>query len=246
MGAYAGPTGSWIDLSFSNSLNGLVKDGLVLALDAGRTLSYPGSGTTWTDLSGNGNNGTLTNGPTYSSANGGSIVFDGSNDYVRIPYSSIFNIQNYTLSVWVQISSFSFYNSLITNPQNGTIVGSWNPPYLSWMLRVKFQNLIEVGTGSNSSYLNRDFSYNFSTGIIYNIVATYDGSFVFCYVNGVSLGSQALSTTINYTSQDVIIGADYGGAFSSSNIYNTSVYNKALTASEVQQNFNALRGRYGI
>ena len=59
-------------------------NGLVLALDAANTKSYPGSGTTWTDLSGRGNTGTLTNGPTYSSANGGSIVFDGTNDYVVV------------------------------------------------------------------------------------------------------------------------------------------------------------------
>ena len=60
----------------------LVMNGLVLALDAANPKSYPGSGTTWTDLSGRGNTGTLTNGPTYSSANGGSLVFDGTNDYV--------------------------------------------------------------------------------------------------------------------------------------------------------------------
>ena len=73
MGVFAGPE--------------VVEDGLVLALDAGNTKSYPGSGTTWTDLSGNGNNGTLTNGPTYSSSNGGSIVFDGVNDFVDISNS---------------------------------------------------------------------------------------------------------------------------------------------------------------
>jgi hypothetical protein len=92
LGVFAGPTNSWINLNSSNSLNGLVRNGLVLALDAGRTLSYPGSGTTWTDLSGNGNTGTLTNGPTYSSANGGSLVFDGVDDYVNLGSS----IQNYS------------------------------------------------------------------------------------------------------------------------------------------------------
>ena len=60
----------------------IVTDGLVLALDAGNAKSYPGSGTAWTDLSGNSNNGTLTNGSTYSSVDGGAIVFDGSDDYV--------------------------------------------------------------------------------------------------------------------------------------------------------------------
>ena len=71
MGVFAGPE--------------ITESGLVLALDAGNLKSYPTTGTTWTDLSGRGNTGTLTNGPTYSSANGGSIVFDGVNDYVTVP-----------------------------------------------------------------------------------------------------------------------------------------------------------------
>ena len=66
----------------------IITDGLVLALDAGNTKSYPGSGTVWTDLSGNNNTGTLTNGPTFNAANGGSIVFDGTNDYVTLPIST--------------------------------------------------------------------------------------------------------------------------------------------------------------
>ena len=74
MGAFAGPE--------------IAESGLVLALDAGNLKSYPGSGTTWTDLSGGGNTGTLTNGPTYSSANGGSLVFDGTNDYISLSSSN--------------------------------------------------------------------------------------------------------------------------------------------------------------
>ena len=79
----------------------IVTDELVLALDAGNTKSYPGSGTTWTDLIGS-NNGTLTNGPTYSSDDGGSIVFDGSNDYVQLSASSDLNFGtgNFTIEGW--------------------------------------------------------------------------------------------------------------------------------------------------
>jgi hypothetical protein len=69
--------------TMSTAASPLITTGLMLYLDAGNALSYPGSGTTWTDLSGNGRDGTLTNGPTYSATNGGSIVFDGSNDYVQ-------------------------------------------------------------------------------------------------------------------------------------------------------------------
>jgi hypothetical protein len=77
----------------------VVTDGLVLALDAADTNSYPGSGTTWNDLSGNGNTGTLTNGPTYSSDNGGSIVFDGTNDYVPL-VNNLGDPQQFTIEFW--------------------------------------------------------------------------------------------------------------------------------------------------
>ena len=78
----------------------IVTDGLVLCLDAGNSKSYPGTGTTWTDLSGRGNTGTLTNGPTYSSANGGSIVFDGSNDFVQCTGS--LTLTTATFIVWMR------------------------------------------------------------------------------------------------------------------------------------------------
>jgi hypothetical protein len=88
MGVYAGPE--------------INESGLVLCLDAGNTKSYPGSGTTWTDLSGNGNTGTLVNGPTYSSANGGSIVFDGSNDYIQTNFNYSLTSSNteFTCAAW--------------------------------------------------------------------------------------------------------------------------------------------------
>ena len=85
----------------------IIKDGLVLTLDASSQRSYPGSGTTWYDLSGNGNNGTLTNGPTFDSGNGGSIVFDGTNDYVNGPTTNSVignNISLISLSAWVKIT----------------------------------------------------------------------------------------------------------------------------------------------
>ena len=95
----------------------LVLSGLTLCLDAANTKSYVGSGTTWTDLSGNSNTGTLTNGPTYSSANGGSIVFDGTNDYATISFNSVFNVTSnpFTVIVWnKKNTSSNGYNGLIT------------------------------------------------------------------------------------------------------------------------------------
>src|SRR6056300_758964 len=91
----------------------IVTDGLVLALDAGNPKSYPGSGTVWRGKSGNGNNGTLTNGPTFSSDNGGAIVFDGADDTVSIPHDSTidFATNSFSLHTWVrtdQVGSTKF------------------------------------------------------------------------------------------------------------------------------------------
>jgi hypothetical protein len=87
----------------------VVTDGLVLNLDAGLPASYPGSGTTWFDLSGSGNDGTLTNGPTYSSSNGGSLVFDGSNDYVNLnfPFTQSSSANSYTIVMGAKLSTTS-------------------------------------------------------------------------------------------------------------------------------------------
>jgi hypothetical protein len=85
----------------------IVTSGLVLCLDAANPKSYPGSGTTWTDLSGNGNNGTLVNGPTYSSVNGGSIVFDGSNDYISTAYS-IGTVSQQSISCWISKTNLQY------------------------------------------------------------------------------------------------------------------------------------------
>ena len=96
MGIAYGPTQNWINntpqgiqywIQYRIDNNLYVKDGLVLDLDAGNPLSYPGTGTTWTDLSGNNNNGTLINGVGYNSDNGGSLVFDGVDDHGTIPHS---------------------------------------------------------------------------------------------------------------------------------------------------------------
>jgi hypothetical protein len=93
MGVFAGIERNWASQTNAGrthiATKGIVQSGLVLNLDAGVSSSYPGSGTTWTDLSGNGNTGTLTNGPTYNSANGGSLVFDGVDDYVNVGTPSI-------------------------------------------------------------------------------------------------------------------------------------------------------------
>jgi hypothetical protein len=220
----------------------IVTNGLVLALDAADRNSYPGSGTTWTDLSGSGNNGTLTNGPTYSSANGGSIVFDGSNDYATIPFNSVFNATTnpFTVIIWNKKNTTSNgYNGLITadlaNDNTWKIFKDTGETYykcrtgnttLSFPNYVVGQWHMYAFTKSGSTLTN----YFDGTLVSSNLSATNPSSFS----NDLALGSYRLNDAIN------------GLYLMDQNFAVSMFYNRALTASEISQNFNALRGRFNI
>jgi hypothetical protein len=93
------------------SINQIVRDGLVMYLDAGDSTSYPGSGTTWADLINSANNATLVNGPTFNSANGGAIVLDGVNDRVNITYNSttfLIGTGDFTMNFWYNRKCYNF------------------------------------------------------------------------------------------------------------------------------------------
>ena len=205
----------------------IVTDGLVLALDAANPKSYPGSGTTWTDLSGRGNTGTLTNGPTYSSTNGGSIVFDGSNDYVDLG-TSIQNYSIFTTSFWINYNVFS--SSHRSPLGDDSALYSYHILFLSEFIYLSFSPTFAF-VGVNHGTIN--------TNIWYNFVVTKDSSNnVVFYKNGVSLGGGNQSGTININK----IGKGY--VHDNANISNVSFYNRALSAAEVSQNFNALKSRF--
>ena len=209
-----------------------VTDGLVLYLDAANARSYPKSGTTWFDRSGNGNNGTLTNGPSYSSANFGSIVFDGSNDYVN--FSNIFNFTVGSISVWFKTSNAgSSYRALITKS-------------LSWGLFLKDNILITYDWGNIT---DRTTGLNVATNTWQNVTMTFSETIgtpsnnAIIYLNG----NPVLTTTVKWLSfLGFQIAQNDSGQYFSGNIAQASVYNRALSAAEVSQNYNALRGRFGI
>ena len=220
----------------------IVTDGLVLALDAGNTKSYPGSGTAWTDLIGS-NDGTLTNGPTFDSGNGGSIVFDGTDDYVTtgntLPDADELFADTgnaWSTSSWFNVDVFDAIDKTITARGNGTTVGMYAVWVDSANLRVKLRG----GT-------NTDISSSIATNTWYNVVVTWDGTTANGYLNGQFVTTLAVGTGINQ-SNTFTIGSTNSGASDRFNgkISQTLVYNKELTASEVLQNYNALRGRYGI
>ena len=214
-----------------------VTNGLVLSLDAGNSKSYPGSGTTWTDLSGNGNTGTLTNGPTYSSANGGSIVFDGVNDYVGAGNSiSGLNGTAVTVSAWVRTNSIGGEQYLLDASTNG---GSGNG--LSIRIRangsIRFWNYNATYNANSASIL--------SANTWYYIAGTWDGTTSRVYINGLPDGTN--TGDANFLGSIYQIGhSNMLGGFFNGNISSVSIYNRALSAAEIYQNFNALRGRYGV
>jgi hypothetical protein len=252
MGAYAGPANAWSNRTDSNRIDAstkvVVQSGLVLNLDAGVSSSYPGSGTTWTDLSGSGNNGTLTNGPTFNSANFGSIVFDGTNDYIE---GTVIEPLYYTLSCWFKATGAPSINDeaggfmISSSPQlfGGVIQYAISYSWLNQKIGFFPQTNTSPIYTANNSVLRNQF---------YNVVGVYNGSLRIIYINGV------LATQASYTTNPVYptsgnrnyqIGRwGFGGfeRFFNGNIPQVSIYNRALTETEVSQNYNALRSRFGI
>lgn len=245
----------------------IVTNGLVLNLDAANIKSYPRSGTTWTDLSGNINTGTLTNGPTFSRDGGGSIVFDGTNDYVNIPSTSLFNFasNNFTIDVWcfydASTSTDDIYRYLF-NFQTATTN--------SYLTLTKWRsNAIPT---NNSNGVNLDYSvagsrYTITTNNIVpspnvantitslyevpnkwtNFTITVSSNVMSLYINSILYGSVTLTLRWNANAYLNIGTYDASvGSFMKGKIPNFKVYNKALSASEVLQNYNALKSRFNL
>ena len=223
----------------------IVTDGLVLCLDAGDRMSYPGAGTTWYDLSKNKNNGTLTNGPTFNSANGGSVVFDGSDDYMSFLYNSSYNIgnRNITLSSWVKATS------LVSSLHGGGIItrdsGSNDGLYEILLLSTSSKNWVYFRMFNITSYSPKIIPIELN--IFYNITCVYDNGTMRNYINGVQEGSGTVQnidiTTSGSRTLRVGRRSNNFGSFPG-NIAQVSIYNRALTASEIQQNYLATKGRF--
>jgi hypothetical protein len=215
----------------------IVTNGLVLALDAADRNSYPGSGTTWTDLSGRGNNGTLTTGPTFSSSNGGSIVFDGTDDFIDFTSdSNLLPTAGLTVSAWIKTTVADRW--IVTKTSSSTVNG--------YALNVSGAGL--AGFAVNNA--GASTSAVITTGAWINLVGTWTPSTsIRMYRNGVldSTNTTSIPASIIEPSYTIEIGRRPNGPdYWNGNIAQVSIYNRALTASEVSQNFNALRGRFNI
>ena len=221
----------------------IITTGLVLNLDAGNTASYPGTGTTWTDLTGNGNNGTLTNGTSYSSTNGGVMVFDGVNDYVTGNTPTSINLNNdLTIETWVKFSST--INTRIIEIQDANY---------------SIQILIDNGSGKfatkhskwETGYSNR-FWDSKNNSVWYNITCVFTPSTntTKLYQNGIeksSTGGNAVG--IGNQPNKFILGVRgdlEGTTYLNGSLPITRIYNRALSSTEVLQNFDATKSRYGF
>lgn len=224
-----------MSVSYNSSI---VTNGLVLCLDAGNPRSYPGTGTNWFDVSGNNNTGALINGPTYTSGVNGYFTFDGVNDEVR---TSLFSNArtNVTMSGWfyVNLGTVGTFLSNGDDPAGYCIgIGEYFSTadnqvtalfgYIRWILTGVYYQY--TGWHMVTMTLNND-----GTPSIYingNLVGTYPGTI----------------SNIPTVGTGFSVGSQWGIRYANTRSGNVNFYNRALTAAEITQNFNALRGRYGI
>ena len=247
-------------MALVHGIKPIVTSGLVLCLDAANRKSYPGIGTAWTDLSGRGNTGTLTNmdGTNFNSANGGFLTFDGFDEYAKISSPSpLSSTKIFTFEIWVNFTSitgnFGPSNKAAFLFAGGTGSGSGQPEFGVWSANASSftPNTLYFGRGGGgtSGSLSINVSSLMSNGNWYQIVlvrSTSNAQIV--YLNGSSIGTGNVSDDFQDGQTDfgaIHANGDYSG-FLNGKISTIKIYNRALTAQEIQQNFNATRSRYGI
>lgn len=245
MSVYAGPADWWTDGTDAGrnhiATKGIVTSNRVLHLDAGVSSSYSGTGSTWNDLSGNSNHATLYNSPAWSTTFGGMFTFNGTNNYAQPPAG----FANFTSGITV----FSILNM-------GTGNGA------GWERIIDFGNGADVNnivfyrsgtTDSMSFYIaggpNASATNIITNSAMANYAVTFDNSTTSFYKNGSLFSSSSTVGTIgNVTRNNCYIGRSNwaADAYFESTIGILIIYNRALTATEISQNFNALRGRFGL
>jgi len=222
----------------------IVTDGLVLCLDAADKKSYAGSGDTWYDRSGNDLDGTLENDPTFSTAAGGCIVLDGIDDRIQVPDSDgKFDVGtgDFTVGVWVYLptdATHTYVHLFCFDSQSNFSLKATkynaSPP-----LALYFYG------GSYRSYVDEFGTWDLEQDVWQYVALTRNGSTHKAYYNGDYVGAitetpKSLSVTNAY------IGWGHGSEYTEQWRSNVQFYNKALTDAEVLQNFNAMRGRFGV
>lgn len=218
----------------------IVTDGLVFAVDAANPNSYVNSSTTWNDQTVNQNNGTLINGATFDSSNGGSIVFDGTDDYIQFPQNTAgqFTRDVMSFEAWVLLDSFvATYPILV---QDKSI---WNHADGIQIYVDKYSSKVTVRGGGGDSITSIS---TIALGQWHHFVFTFNSTVGQIYINGQLDQADSLGAVTGNSTYDMYLG-NYGGA----NVYewdgkmsSIKIYHKVLSPSEVLQNYNALKNRF--
>tara|TARA_X000000368_G_scaffold410713_1_gene394589 strand:+ start:223 stop:930 length:708 start_codon:yes stop_codon:yes gene_type:complete len=225
----------------------IVTSGLVLHLDAANIRSYPGTGTTWSDLSGNGNNVTLS-GTGFSSDNGGCITFDGSNDY---GYISSLDLPSrpFTLSVWIRHeTSLGIWQSYMG--QNTSDSGDNGLMYFQKRSASSPGHAFKISVRPNNSdtQIEVNSTVTATLNVWYNLCAVISSSDIKLYVNGELESTLSNSNILATRSGNFIIGAAYYDDsltdWFNGKMSTAMVHSNTLTAAEVRQNYDALKMRY--
>jgi prepilin-type N-terminal cleavage/methylation domain-containing protein len=221
--------------------------GLVINLDAGDTASYPGSGTTWTDLSGNGNNGTLYNGVSYSSANSGILVFDGVDDYATVPGVRFSPSTSFTVSGFFKRNSLSTMNSATifrtTNLNAGRLIFGVIDEATNYGI---IDNNTYFGSSNGDYWEMATNNYKNTNWVYLTMVHDKTNLWQKTYLNAVDIENDALSGGYDNPASLFVIGKGNASTYAYVSLGTLSVHNRALSSSEITQQFNALRGRYGL
>jgi hypothetical protein len=228
---------------YEKGSNKIIRTGLQLNLDAGNRSSYIGSGTAWSDISGNGRNATLTNGPTFSSGNGGSILFDGTDDYSITNSSFAIATNDRTYETWIKINSVvntGFYPILQQNIayNNGLSINING-------LQKKFgSNFIinPLGNGTNVQAFTNGFDSTAYIGQwIYVVGVIRGGVSSDIYLNGTLVSTEAITINPEQTARFVMTGFQPGFNM---NMAVGRVYNRALSATEIVLNYNYQKNKF--
>jgi hypothetical protein len=213
----------------------IVTNGLVLHLDVANSRSYTSGSTIWNDLSGNNNNGTLTNGPTFSSANGGNIVFDGTNDYIDTGKTAtqlgVYDA-NYTFDAWVYPTDFTNDRTMFGTDTSATREGLHLVFRNGTIYQGHYSADYGVGTGTLNAWNNICYTYTQSSGA------------ASIYKNGILQGTGTIASFIGTT--NILIGRWIGAQYFIGNGGIYKIYNRVLSAQEVKQNYNSQKSRFNL
>ena len=217
----------------------IVTNGLVLAVDAANTKSYPGSGTVLRDLSGNGYTGTINN-PSFSSNNTGTLVFNGTNSNVDFG-NVLADLTNLTLECFVKFGTQTqLYGGVISK----TLSNANGYEIRVDSYTASTTNLVFRYVGDNAA---AGFNTNFTNGVWYHIAATGTNGSQITYVNGVQVGSATTALSPSANSNSLMIARlTYASYFVNMTMGCARIYNRVLSAGEVLQNYNATKSRFGL